>query len=50
MQAKAGKGKLLICTLSVATAYSSDPYATLLLDALVNYAVSDFSPHFELPM
>jgi hypothetical protein len=50
VQAKAGKGKLLICTLSVATPYSSDPYATLLLDALVNYAVSDFSPHFELPL
>jgi hypothetical protein len=50
VQAKAGKGKLLICTLSLATTYNSDPYATYLLDALVNYAVSDFSPHFELPM
>jgi hypothetical protein len=50
VQAKAGKGKLLICTFSLATTYNSDPYATYLLDALVNYAVSDFSPHFELPM
>jgi hypothetical protein len=50
VQAKAGKGKLLICTFSLATAYNSDPYATSLLDALVNYVVSDFSPHFELPI
>jgi len=50
VQAKAGKGKLLICTFSLATTYNSDPYATYLLDALVNYAVSDFSPKFELPM
>ena len=50
VQAKAGKGKLLICTFSVATTYSSDSYATSLLDALVNYVVSDFSPHFELPL
>jgi hypothetical protein len=50
VQAKAGKGKLLICTFSLATNYNSDPYATYLLDALVNYVVSDFSPHFELPM
>jgi len=50
VQARAGKGKLLICTFSLATTYNSDPYATYLLDALVNYAVSDFSPHFELPM
>ncbi len=50
VQAKAGKGKLLICTFSLATTYNSDPYATHLLDALVNYVVSDFSPHFEIPM
>jgi hypothetical protein len=50
VQAKAGKGKLLICTFSLATAYNSDPYATYLLDALVNYAVSDFSPGLELPL
>jgi len=50
VQAKAGKGKLLICTFSLATTYNSDPYATYLLDALVNYAVSDFSPHFEIPL
>jgi hypothetical protein len=50
VQARAGKGKLLICTFSLATTYSSDPYATSLLDALVNYVISDFSPHFELPM
>lgn len=50
VQAKAGKGKLLICTFSLATNYNSDPYATYLLDALVNYVVSDFEPHLELPM
>lgn len=50
VQAKVGKGKLLICTFSLATNYNSDPYATYLLDALVNYAVSDFSPKFELPL
>jgi len=50
VQAKAGKGKLLICTFSLASTYNSDPYATYLLDALVNYVISDFSPHFELPI
>ena len=50
LQAKAGKGKLLVCTFSLATTYGSDPYATYLLDALVNYVISDFSPKFELPM
>ncbi|HXW16347.1 MAG TPA: glycoside hydrolase family 2 TIM barrel-domain containing protein, partial [Terriglobia bacterium] len=50
VQVKAGKGNLLICTFSLAGTYNSDPYATYLLDALVNYVVSDFSPHFELPM
>ena len=49
-QAKAGKGKLLICTFSLATTYGSDPYATYLLDALIAYATTDFSPKFELPM
>ncbi len=50
VQAKAGKGKLLICTFSLATTYNSDPYATYLLDALVNYVISDFAPRFELPL
>jgi hypothetical protein len=50
LQAKAGKGKLLICTFSLATTYGSDPYATYLLGALVNYAVSDFTPRFEIPI
>ena len=50
VQAKAGKGKLLICTFSLATTYNSDPYATYLMDALVTYVVSNFSPHFELPI
>jgi len=50
LQARAGKGKLLICTFSLATTYNSDPYATYLLDALVRYAISDFEPRFELPM
>jgi hypothetical protein len=50
VQAKAGKGKLLICTFALGTTYNSDPYATYLLDALVNYVVSDFTPHLELPL
>jgi hypothetical protein len=50
IEAKAGKGKLLVCTFSLATTYNSDPYATYLLDALVNYIVSDFSPSLELPL
>ncbi len=49
LQARVGKGKLLVTTFTLGTTYNSDPYATDLLDALVNYVVSDFSPHFELP-
>ena len=50
VQAKCGKGKLLICTFSLATTYGSDPYATYLLDQLVNYAVSGFAPNLEIPL
>ncbi len=50
VQAKCGKGKLLICTFSLATSYGTDPYATYLLDVLVNYAVSHFLPSFEIPI
>ena len=50
VQARYGKGKLLICTFSLGTTYGSDPYATYLLDALVSYAASDFSPQFEIPI
>jgi hypothetical protein len=50
VQAKAGKGKILICTFSLATTYGSDPYGTYLMDALVSYAASDFKPQFELPL
>lgn len=50
VQAKCGKGKLIICTLSLATTYASDPYATYLLDAIINYAVSGFTPDFEIPL
>lgn len=50
VQAKYGAGKLLVCTFSLTASYGSDPYATYLLDALVNYAVSDFTPHFQIPM
>jgi hypothetical protein len=49
VQAKSGKGKLLICTFSLATTYGNDPYATYLLDQLVSYAISGFTPAFELP-
>jgi hypothetical protein len=48
VQAKAGKGKMLICTFSLPTTYNSDPYSTYLLDAMVNYVVSDFSPHLQI--
>ena len=50
VQAKYGAGKLLVCTFSLGTAYGSDPYATFLLDALMNYAVSNFTPRFQIPM
>jgi hypothetical protein len=50
VQANYGKGKLMICTFSLATAYGSDPYATYLLDGLVNYAASGFAPRFQIPM
>lgn len=49
VQAKYGKGILLICTFSLGTSYGSDPYATYLLDALVNYGVSGLAPEFEIP-
>ena len=50
VQARAGKGKLLICTFSLPTTYNSDPYATHLLDALINYVVSDFSPGLQIAL
>jgi hypothetical protein len=49
VQARYGKGRLLICTFSLGTTYGSDPYATYLLDALVNYAVAGPPPSFEIP-
>lgn len=48
VQARYGKGKLLICTFSLNTPYGTDPYATFLLDELVSYAASGFSPKFEI--
>jgi hypothetical protein len=50
VQARAGQGRLLICTYSLATTYGSDPYATHLLDALVQYLVSGPPPSFEVPL
>lgn len=50
VQARCGKGKLLICTFSVGTTYGSDPYATYLLDALVQYVVSGPTPKLEIPL
>ena len=50
VQAKAGQGKLLICTFSLGTTYGSDPYATYLLDALVQYVVSGPTPSLEIPL
>jgi hypothetical protein len=48
VQARYGKGKLLICTFSLITPYDTDPYATYLLDGLINYAASGFSPKFDI--
>ncbi len=50
LQARAGKGKLLVTTFSFMNAYGSDPYATMLLDNLMQYAVSNFQPAFEIPL
>jgi hypothetical protein len=50
VQAKCGKGTLLVCTFALTTTYGSDPYATDLLDALVNYLVSGLTPRFEIPI
>ncbi len=50
VQARCGQGRLLICTFSLATTYGTDPYATYLLDAMVQYAVSGFSAGFEIPL
>jgi hypothetical protein len=49
VQARYGKGKLLICTYSLAGTYNNDPFATYLLDALVSYASGGFAPGFEIP-
>jgi hypothetical protein len=48
VQARYGKGKLLICTFSLNTPYDSDPYATYLMDELVNYVASGFSPQLDI--
>ena len=50
LEAKCGKGTLLICTLSLDTTYGTDPYATELLDALVNYLVSGAPPKLQIPL
>jgi hypothetical protein len=50
VQAKCGRGKLLIVTSSLATTYGTDPYATYLLDNLINYFVSGITPTFEIPL
>jgi hypothetical protein len=48
VQARYGTGKLLVCTYSLSASYGSDPYATTFLDALVNYAVSNFTPRYQI--
>jgi len=50
VQAKCGKGTLLVCTFSLATTYGTDPYATAFLDALVNYLVSGLTPRLQIPL
>jgi hypothetical protein len=39
----------VICEFSVVPTYGNDAYATGFVDALVNYAVSDFTPGYEIP-
>lgn len=46
VQGSFGKGKLIVCTFDLADSYGSDPYATYLLDELISYASTDFSPRF----
>lgn len=48
VQVRYGKGRLLICTYSLNTPYGTDPYATYLMDDLVNYAASGFKPTFDI--
>ena len=50
VQAKAGKGRLLICTYALGTTYGTDPYGTYLLDALVRYVVTAPAPRLEIPL
>jgi len=50
VQAKCGKGTLLICTMSLDTTYGTDPYATDLLDALVSYLVAGAKPKLQFSM
>lgn len=50
LEARAGKGRLLVTTFNFVNAYGSDPYATALLDNLMQYAVSNFRPNFEIPL
>jgi len=50
VQARAGKGKLLVTTFGLGEAYGTDPYATALLDDIVQYVVGDFAPKFEVPL
>jgi hypothetical protein len=50
IRAKCGKGTLLVCTFSLGTTYGTDPYATHLLDGLINYLVTGFKANFEIPM
>ncbi len=48
VQARYGKGKLIVCTFSLASSYGTDPFATTFLDSLVNYAASGFEPQWEI--
>jgi len=50
VQAKCGKGTLMICTFSLASSYGTYPYATALLDAMVNYLVTGLTPRLEIPI
>ncbi len=51
VQAKVGRGRLLICTYALANSYGVDPYSTYLLDAVMNYVVCpDFNPTFTITL
>ena len=50
LQASVGSGRLLVCTYNLPAQYGKDPYATTLMNQLLEYAARDFHPKYELPL